>query len=96
VDGVHLLEVQRLMGHKSIQMTCRYAYLAPSSAQESVEKMGISWTAKVKAAAAKIAATKSGNGMTDSNTLLRSGSAGVIMLIKSTDTKTDTTVQNCL
>ena len=96
MDGVHPLEVQGLMGHKSIQMTCRYAHVAPSSGQEAVEEMGISWTAKVKEAAAKIAASKSGNGMTDSNTLLRSASTGVIVLVESTYTKTDSALQNSL
>ena len=33
MDNVHLLEVQRLMGHTSIRMTMRYAHLAPNCGQ---------------------------------------------------------------
>jgi site-specific recombinase XerD len=39
MSGVGLREVQDLMGHKSIQMTCRYAHLAPSHQLAAVEKL---------------------------------------------------------
>lgn len=34
MNGVSLLEISKLLGHKSIQMTLRYAHLAPSRASE--------------------------------------------------------------
>jgi len=39
------------MGHRSIQMTCRYAHLAPSVELEAVDGMAESWQAKVAKAA---------------------------------------------
>jgi site-specific recombinase XerD len=53
MSDVLLRTVQELMGHKSIQMTCRYAHLAPSFEQEEVEKMGRGWTARAEEAKAK-------------------------------------------
>ncbi len=41
--GVDLKTAQELMGHKSIQMTCRYAHLAPKPQLAAVEKLS-SWT----------------------------------------------------
>jgi site-specific recombinase XerD len=35
--GVGLKAAQELMGHKTIQMTARYAHLAPGHLQEAVE-----------------------------------------------------------
>jgi len=37
--GVPLRKVQELMGHKTIAMTCRYAYLAPEHLQDAVLKL---------------------------------------------------------
>ena len=37
--GVDLRTVQELMGHKSIQMTCRYAHLAPLHLLAAVERL---------------------------------------------------------
>lgn len=37
--GVDLLEIKELMGHQSIQMTFRYAHLAPSRLAAAVEKL---------------------------------------------------------
>ncbi len=37
--GVDLRTVQELMGHRSIQMTCRYAHLAPAHNLEAVERL---------------------------------------------------------
>jgi site-specific recombinase XerD len=39
MKGVDLRSVQMAMGHKSIQMTCRYAHLAPNHELASVEKL---------------------------------------------------------
>lgn len=40
--GVNLRTVQILMGHKSIQTTCRYAHLAPKDLLDAVEKLTMS------------------------------------------------------
>jgi integrase len=37
--GVDLRTVQELMGHKTIQMTCRYAHLAPDHELAAVERL---------------------------------------------------------
>jgi site-specific recombinase XerD len=37
--GVDLRRIQELMGHKTIQMTCRYAHLAPADLLAAVEKL---------------------------------------------------------
>jgi hypothetical protein len=37
--GVGLRTVQELMGHKGIQMTCRYAHLAPEHQLDAVCKL---------------------------------------------------------
>ena len=42
MNGVPLRVVQELMGHKTIQMTCRYAHLAPSVELEAVDGMAAS------------------------------------------------------
>jgi hypothetical protein len=39
MSGVDLRMVQVLMGHKDIQMTCRYAHLAPKYELAAVEKL---------------------------------------------------------
>jgi site-specific recombinase XerD len=39
--GVDLRTVQELLGHKSIQMTCRYAHLAPMHLMAAVEKLQV-------------------------------------------------------
>ena len=44
--GVGLRDVQELMGHKTIAMTCRYAHLAPSHQLEAVRKLD-SWGRKM-------------------------------------------------
>jgi integrase len=38
--GVDIVTVRKLMGHKSIKMTLRYAHLAPSHNLKAVEKLG--------------------------------------------------------
>jgi site-specific recombinase XerC len=38
MNGVDLRTVQALAGHKSIQMTMRYAHLAPSHLDAAIEK----------------------------------------------------------
>lgn len=37
--GVDLRTVQELMGHRTIQMTCRYAQLAPRHSLQAVERL---------------------------------------------------------
>jgi integrase len=37
--GVDLRTIQELMGHKTIQMTCRYAHLTPSHQLAAVERL---------------------------------------------------------
>ena len=43
--GVDLRTVQELMGHRNIQMTCRYAHLAPDhqrrASADSAENVGL-------------------------------------------------------
>ena len=39
MDGVPLDRVSRLLGHKSLTMTMRYAHLAPSQLHEDVAKL---------------------------------------------------------
>ena len=39
MKGIDLRTVQELAGHKSIQMTCRYAHLAPGHEQTAVEML---------------------------------------------------------
>lgn len=39
MKGVDLRKIQELMGHKTIQMTCRYAHLAPRDLLTAVEKL---------------------------------------------------------
>ncbi|MGH9393069.1 MAG: tyrosine-type recombinase/integrase, partial [Terriglobales bacterium] len=38
--GVDLRTVQELLGHRTIQMTVRYAHLAPQHTLEAVERLG--------------------------------------------------------
>ena len=40
--GVDLLKVAKLMGHKDIRVTMRYAHLAPDHLQDSVDVLGLS------------------------------------------------------
>ncbi len=56
MSGVPLRTVQDLMGHKTIQMTCRYAHLAPAVEQDAVEGMGPEWLGKVLQAEANASA----------------------------------------
>jgi hypothetical protein len=42
--GVDLRTVQELMGHKTIQMTCRYAHLAPKYQLAAVQKLDPSFS----------------------------------------------------
>ena len=37
--GVPLRQLQELMGHKTIAMTCRYAHLAPQHQLDAVSKL---------------------------------------------------------
>jgi hypothetical protein len=39
MKGVDLRTIQQLMGHKTIQMTCRYAHLAPEHQLAAVERL---------------------------------------------------------
>jgi hypothetical protein len=39
MDGVGLRDVQELMGHKTIAMTCRYAHLAPSHQLAAIRRL---------------------------------------------------------
>jgi hypothetical protein len=41
MSGVGLRDVQELMGHKTIAMTCRYAHVAPSHQLEAVRKLDV-------------------------------------------------------
>ncbi len=43
--GVDLRTVAELMGHKTIQMTMRYAHLAPAHKLAAVEKLAAGWQA---------------------------------------------------
>jgi site-specific recombinase XerD len=45
MKGVDLRRIQELMGHKTIQMTCRYAHLAPADLLAAVEKLVLEPTA---------------------------------------------------
>jgi site-specific recombinase XerD len=38
--GVSIYEVQTLLGHSNVQMTQRYAHLAPDTLQERTELVG--------------------------------------------------------
>jgi site-specific recombinase XerD len=48
MNGVDLTTVSRLMGHKSLAMTLRYAHLAPNHLQKAVDVL--TWTEQPKAA----------------------------------------------
>jgi hypothetical protein len=39
MDGVGLRDVQLLMGHKGIAMTCRYSHLAPSHQLAAIRRL---------------------------------------------------------
>ena len=39
MSGTHLATLQKLMGHKKIEMTLRYAHLCPSHEREAAERM---------------------------------------------------------
>jgi hypothetical protein len=39
MPGVPLRQVQELMGHKTIAMTCRYAHLAPQHQLDAVSRL---------------------------------------------------------
>ena len=39
--GVSIYEVQKLLGHSSIQMTQRYAHLSPNTLAERAELVGL-------------------------------------------------------
>jgi site-specific recombinase XerD len=39
IDGVPLLEIQQLLGHKSINMTLRYAHLSPERRRAGIERV---------------------------------------------------------
>jgi hypothetical protein len=41
--GVDLRTVAELMGHKTIQMTMRYAHLAPAHKMAAVERLAAGW-----------------------------------------------------
>ncbi len=41
MQGVNLRAVQILMGHKSIQTTCRYAHLAPKDLLDAEERLNL-------------------------------------------------------
>jgi hypothetical protein len=41
--GVDLRTVAELMGHKTIQMTMRYAHLAPAHKLAAVERLAAGW-----------------------------------------------------
>ena len=43
--GVDLRTVAEWMGHKTIQMTMRYAHLAPAHKLAAVEKLAVGWQA---------------------------------------------------
>lgn len=45
--GVNLSSVQQLMGHKAIQMTVRYAHLAPEHQLAAVERLCLADTALI-------------------------------------------------
>jgi len=42
--GVPLAEVRDLLGHRSVEMTERYAHLAPENVRAAVELIGGSWS----------------------------------------------------
>lgn len=44
MQGADLKTVQRIMGHKDIRMTLRYAHLSPRYVQEAVESLDKLWT----------------------------------------------------
>ena len=52
MSGVDLATVRELMGHKSIEMTLRYAHLSPDHRKQAVEvlcsQMDTIWTPKEK------------------------------------------------
>jgi site-specific recombinase XerD len=43
MTGVDLRTVAELMGHKTIQMTMRYAHLGPAHTLAAVEKLAVGW-----------------------------------------------------
>ena len=69
--GVGLQDVQELMGHKTITMTCRYARSAPSHQLEAVRSLD-TWGRK-PAASQKRTDTRTGTEVLDKNQV-----AGVI------------------
>ena len=40
INGTPIFTIQKLMNHKDIKMTMRYAKLSPDSGRESVEQLG--------------------------------------------------------
>ena len=40
INGTPIFTIQKLLNHKDIRMTLRYAKLAPESGRESIEKLG--------------------------------------------------------
>ncbi len=40
INGTPIYTIQKLMNHKDIKMTLRYAKLSPDSGKEAVEKLG--------------------------------------------------------
>jgi hypothetical protein len=49
---VNILNVQKLMRHKTLAMTLRYAHLAPSHLQEGVERLVSKCTESVQSVVA--------------------------------------------
>ena len=41
INGTPIFTIQKLMNHKDITMTMRYAKLAPDSGREAIENLGL-------------------------------------------------------
>jgi hypothetical protein len=49
MKGGDIFKLSKILGHKTIQMTMRYAHLAPTAFQEDLERLGQAAPGFVKA-----------------------------------------------
>jgi integrase len=75
--GVGLRDLQELMGHKMIAMTCRYAHLAPSHQLEAVRRLD-TWGQK-RAVGQNPSGTRSGTGAFESDQAELASSAKAVV-----------------
>jgi len=80
MNGVELVTVKELLGHKSINMTLRYAHLSPSHKQSAVNTLNYNYSHKLVTKGDKVAAYKSVSCYPAIN-------AGVVELVDTRDLK---------